>query len=66
MNSVIDYLYELTDKRILISELSQDEMNVLPVFITSGYSINLTNILEKRYALLFHQKGEIPTPAQAE
>jgi len=66
VNSVIDYLYELTEKRILIRGLAQDELNVLPVFITSGYSINLTNILEKEYVLLILQKGEIPTPAHAE
>jgi len=65
LDSVIEYVYELTDTRIFLEELSPEKQELLPVFISRNYSLNLVHILGKEYVLLIHQHGEIPTPAQA-
>lgn len=66
LDNVIDYLYELTENQIFPNELSREERDLLPVFITQNYSVKRVNIFDREYVLLIHQKGERPTPAQAE
>ena len=65
LDSAIEYIYGLTDTRIFPEELSLEKQDLLPVFISRNYSLNLVHILGKEYVLLIHQHGEIPTTAQA-
>ncbi len=65
IDNLIEYVFELTGSRIFPEELSRENRDKLPVFISLNYSLCKVSILDKDYVLLVHQRGEEPTPTQA-